>query len=225
MDLSCYDLSLYHMHPTRSVRALWACYELGMEVEVIHIDLMKGEHFRPEFKALNPMKGLPTLVLTERKSGQRTVMTESGAIVTFLAEAAGKLSDGKDDVVQRAAYHRWCTFATAAMDPPLWTIRVHEQLLGPGMAIPDAAAMARKEFADKVVPTLAEAVGTEGNWVVGGEFSAADILVGYAVMWADIYKLADNEQLRKYLDRCKKRDAFRRAMKNDLYPKVPTSAL
>ena len=185
------------------------------------VELMKGEHLQPEFKSINPMMAVPALVLQDRKTEKRTLMTESGGIVSFLADAAGKLSPRKDDVLARAVYHRWCTFAAAAMDPLLWTIRVHEQLLGAAHASPKEAQRARKEFNDKVVPTLAEAVGNEGNWL-SGVFTAADILVGYALLWADTYGLADAPQLKAYLDRCKQRDAFRRALRNDLNPVIPT---
>ena len=73
-------MKLYEFAPTRSIRARWTLQELGVEFEAVTVNLMAGEHRRPEFLKINPAGKLPVLVDGD------TVLTESIAIVTYLAE-------------------------------------------------------------------------------------------------------------------------------------------
>src|SRR5262245_27263054 len=73
-------MKLYGFGPTRSLRALWCLRELGADFEFVPVNLLAGEHGRPEFLALNPAGKLPVLVDGD------SVITESAAIVLYLAE-------------------------------------------------------------------------------------------------------------------------------------------
>ena len=64
-------MRLYEFGPTRSIRARWTLQELGVGFEAITVNLVAGEHRRPEFLKVNPAGKLPVLVdgdlvLTER---------------------------------------------------------------------------------------------------------------------------------------------------------------
>src|SRR4029450_4908323 len=54
-------MKLYGFGPTRSLRALWGLKELGAEFEFQVVNLLAGEHQRPEFLRLNPAGQLPVL--------------------------------------------------------------------------------------------------------------------------------------------------------------------
>ena len=73
-------MKLYEFAPTRSIRARWTLQELGVEFEAVTVNLVLGEHRRPEFLKINPAGKLPVLVDGD------TVLTESIAIVIYLAE-------------------------------------------------------------------------------------------------------------------------------------------
>ena len=73
-------MKLYEFAPTRSIRARWTLQELGVEFEAVTVNLIAGEHRRPEFLKINPAGKLPVLVDGD------TVLTESIAIVICLAE-------------------------------------------------------------------------------------------------------------------------------------------
>ncbi|HWX27488.1 MAG TPA: hypothetical protein VNZ53_08640 [Steroidobacteraceae bacterium] len=47
-------MKLYGFGPTRSLRALWGLKELDADFEFIPVDLLAGEHKRPDFLRLNP---------------------------------------------------------------------------------------------------------------------------------------------------------------------------
>jgi Glutathione S-transferase, N-terminal domain len=67
-------MKLYGFPPTRSIRVLWTLRELGVDFELVEVNLMAGENRRPEFLALNPAGKLPVLVDGD------FVLTESVAI-------------------------------------------------------------------------------------------------------------------------------------------------
>merc|ERR1712183_686704 len=57
---------------------------LGLEYNFKFLDLMAGDHMKPEFLAINPMHNIPTMVDGE------FVMNESRAIAAYLVNKYGK---------------------------------------------------------------------------------------------------------------------------------------
>jgi len=47
-------VKLFEFSPTRSIRVRWTLQELGVDFEAVTVNLMAGEHRRPEFLKLNP---------------------------------------------------------------------------------------------------------------------------------------------------------------------------
>ena len=61
--------------------------ELGLEYAAHPVDISKGEQFKPDFLAISPNNRIPAIV--DRDNGFH--LMESGAIMLYLAEKAGKL--------------------------------------------------------------------------------------------------------------------------------------
>ena len=61
--------------------------ELGLPYEVHPVDISKDEQFRPEFLEISPNNRIPAIV--DRETGFS--LMESGAIMLYLAEKAGRL--------------------------------------------------------------------------------------------------------------------------------------
>merc|ERR1712228_74726 len=77
--IEVYGMSL--SAPCRIVNMTAEC--LGLEYEFKVVDLMAGEHMKPEFLALNPQHNIPTM-----KDGD-FVMNESRAIAAYLVNKHG----------------------------------------------------------------------------------------------------------------------------------------
>jgi glutathione S-transferase len=80
----------YHPASTTSRIIMMFAAEEGVALEYQDVDLMKGEHLKPEYKALNPNCLVPML----DDDGFR--LTESGAIVRYLADKIGSAAYPKD---------------------------------------------------------------------------------------------------------------------------------
>ncbi|KJV04997.1 glutathione S-transferase family protein, partial [Methylocucumis oryzae] len=77
-------MKLYHFPISpNSRRVVAVIHHLGLECELIALDLSKGEHLTPEFISLNPNHMIPTLVDGD------TVLWESNAIMQYLCAKVG----------------------------------------------------------------------------------------------------------------------------------------
>ena len=61
-------MRLYEFAPTRSIRARWVLQELGEEFEAVTVNLLAGDHRRPQFLEINPAGRVPVLVDGDLKS-------------------------------------------------------------------------------------------------------------------------------------------------------------
>uniref|UniRef100_A0A182M593 glutathione transferase n=1 Tax=Anopheles culicifacies TaxID=139723 RepID=A0A182M593_9DIPT len=81
-------MDFYHLPlsaPCQSVRLV--AKALGLHLNLKELDLLNGEHLKPEFLKINPQHTIPTLVDND------FVLWESRAILTYLCEKYGK-NDG-----------------------------------------------------------------------------------------------------------------------------------
>ncbi len=134
-------MKLYGFGPTRSLRALWSLRELGVHFDFEVVNLVAGEHQRPEFLRLNPAGKVPVLVDGD------LVITESAAIVLYLAEKYPEKKLLPADLRTRAQVYRWVMFAMTELEPPLWRITRHTALLPEDKRLPQDVALAREDFA------------------------------------------------------------------------------
>ena len=64
--------------------------ELELQHDYCHVNVSKGENHTPEFARMNPMKKIPVLLDSDGPGGQACTVFESGAILIYLAEKAGR---------------------------------------------------------------------------------------------------------------------------------------
>ena len=91
-----------------------ALEEVGLPYTIIPVAIGKGDQFKPEFLALNPNHRIPAIVDTEGPGGRFTLF-ESGAILIYLAEKAGKLIPA--DAAGRFTCLQWLMFQMGGVGP------------------------------------------------------------------------------------------------------------
>jgi glutathione S-transferase len=102
-------MKLFEFAPTRSIRARWTLQELGVEFEAVSVNLLAGEQRQAEFLAINPAGKVPVLV------DGNLVLTESVAIVLYLAEKYRERGLLPDNLDVRAQMTRWLLFTTTEL--------------------------------------------------------------------------------------------------------------
>jgi glutathione S-transferase len=187
-------MKLYEFGPTRSIRARWTLQELGVDFEPIRVNLLAGEHRRPEFLKINPAGKIPVLVDGDR------VLTESVAIVLYLAEKysdKGLLPAGLNE---RAQVNRWLLFAATELEQPLWRISRHTVLYPEEQRLPGDVILASQEFKD--MASVLEKHMQGRRFVAGHSVSVADFVMAYTLDWGNEDKLLDGcPQLLAYMKR------------------------
>ena len=198
-------MKLFFAPGSRAVRVAWLMEELGLDYEIERFELGQKEMRGPDYRAVHPMGRVPAL-----QDGAVTLF-ESGAILQYLLAryGQGRLQPEVDDP-DFAPYLQWLHYAEGMIMPPMNTIVVETILLPPERR---SAEHARR--ATKLLGQMLDAVNgrLEGRDYLAGDFTAADIMTGHAVIMAGRFAadLSDKPNLPAYIDRLTARPAFQRA--------------
>lgn len=187
-------MRLYEFGPTRSLRARWTLQELSVSFESVTVNLLQGDHQRPEFLAINPAHKIPVLVDGDR------VVTESVAIVLYLAEKYPDRGLIPTTLEERGEFHRWLLFAVTELEQPLWRIARHTRLYPEDQRLPGDVTIASREFKEMAAILERHMAGRE--YVVSDRVSVADFVTAYTLDWANEAKLLDEcPRLIAYMER------------------------
>lgn len=204
---------LYHFPATRSARVKWMLHEvLDDDFEVELVPLYEGKQYESDYLSMNPNHNVPTLEIT-MPDGQVKHLLESGAMVTFLADAfaeKGLAPPPSPLSLERADYLQMLHFGASWMDMILWQVRVHEHLLADDQKDPRTIERYRSKFVEEIEPQLRRRFEKHA-FICGDAFTAADCIVGHNVIWARGYGLCQDEIFRAYISKLSKRPAFVKA--------------
>ena len=186
-------IEVYAFSTPNSVRVPIMLEELGLPYALKSINVRKGEQKQPDYLAINPNGKVPVLVDPDGPNGTSLTLSESGAILIYLAEKTGKLlpKDGE------ARY------------------RVFEQMLfhltgiGPAMGqagyfqkqAPEPVPAAQKRYENETDRVLTVFDGMLANRIysAGDEFTIADI-VHFGWIWRRAFADVD---LKNYPNVCR----------------------
>src|SRR5215471_14625821 len=104
---------------TRDLRVLWAVEEMGLEYEIVGMDHLNHDLDSSSYRALNPFGQIPMI------DDDGVVVTESGAILLYLARKTGKLMPR--DLAGEAQVTRWSVAALTTIEVPvlsLWFVNL-----------------------------------------------------------------------------------------------------
>jgi glutathione S-transferase len=197
-------LALYHAAPSRSSIAHWMLEELGQPYELQMISFKKGENRQPAFLAINPMGKVPVL-----RHGD-TLITEAAAICTYLADEfpQAKLNVPVGDP-KRGAYLKWLFFGPSCVEPAI------AERAFPRKEAPSRAALGFGDF-DTVVDVLASAAAAADPYLLGKQFTAADVIIGSGLRWGTMFKLLpERSEFKSYLTTLAARPALQRTTAKD----------
>jgi glutathione S-transferase len=184
--------------------------ELEEVFEVYIVNLPAGDHFKPDYVAINPKSTIPTLV---RKDG--AALTEVVAIAYWLARSHPRARLWPDDVEAAAraleamsyvvgvlhgqGFARIFATNTFARDPAQHAEvqRLGREIVGQGFAVIDRAL--------------------DGQPYLGGDFSVADPLLFYVAFWADKTDIALPANVAAHYRRMLARPAVQRVLREEGY--------
>lgn len=193
-------MKLYYSKQSRSTRPRWMLEELGLDYQIVPMDLRAGDQRQPEFRKLNPLTQIPVL-----QDGER-VICESGAICLYLADRykPGTLAPALD---RRGDYYRFCFYIYNTLEHQLVEIFLHSRFLPEEQRKPERVEQARTLLKVRL-QIISEHLASR-SYITEERFTAADVLVGSALDWADMLGLlGDFPGLRSYIAKLKARPAY-----------------
>ena len=191
---------LYHMPNTRSGTTLFMDAELGGACDIELVNARAGATKTPDFLAMNPMGKIPTL------KHKGVVVTETAAICAYLADIfpENRLAPPAGDP-RRGLYYRWLFFAPSVIEPMML------DKLG-GVKRENTTAAGHGD-PDSVLRSIDLAL-SNGPWLLGADFSAADVVFGSTLNFATMFgAIAKEGKIKDYVERVTARPAFKASMK------------
>lgn len=163
-------IDAYLDNTTNGQRVLIALEELGLSHTVHRIDVRTGAHKQADYLKLNPTGRIPTIVDRDGPNGRSFVLTQTAAIVLYLADKAGLLIPL--DPAGRATTLEWLMFQLtdlgAAMSQGYW-LRMRAEPRHP------EAGLALKERAFTFLRFI-DARLSQNPFLAGDTYTVADLM-------------------------------------------------
>jgi glutathione S-transferase len=202
-------MKLYYFPSPNPQKVKFALLELGLDCEMVPVDLTKGEQRAAPFLALNPAGRVP--VLTDGE----LALWESHAILNYLGDKTGKL--WPTSAAGRADALRWLFFLSGHITSPATDI-VFNRIAAKMLGIPaDEAAIARGEKALPEVLQVLEGQLAKGKWLLGESFTLVECAYGPVlnVIEKAEFSFGNFPKVHAYLDAIRSREAWKQT------PKLP----
>jgi glutathione S-transferase len=198
-------MKFFYNPRSRASTVRWMLEEVGAEYEIVDIAFADDGERDARLLAVNPMGKIPTIVLEDG-----TVITESAAICAWLAEAypdAGLAPEPGSS--QRGTWYRWLFFGGSVFEPAL----LEKMMRKNAPPLPKSAVgWGTYEEAVHAIETGL----SNGPYLLGENFSAADVYIGSMMAWAMSFGapgLKESAAISAYVARVSERPAFGRAIK------------
>ncbi|MBI3767409.1 MAG: glutathione S-transferase family protein [Deltaproteobacteria bacterium] len=198
-------MKLYYCPQTRAGRPRWLLEEIGEPYELVRIDLTKGEHKKPDYLKIHPHGAVPALIDGD------LALFESAAICMHLADKyPQKRLAPEVGTPARGLYYQWMLYSMATLEPPVLAVFLNTIMLPEAERSAAAVEKGKTQFAD-VARVLSNALAGR-SFLLGEQFSAADVMIGSTLGWAGMMGLLnDHPALQAYVKRLTERPAFQRA--------------
>jgi len=208
-------IQLYSLPTPNGVKASIMLEETGLPYEPHRVAFESNDQMSPEFLSLNPNNKIPAIVDPDGPGGKPLALFESGAILIYLAEKAGRFIPA--DAAGRYETIQWLMFQMGGIGPMFGQLGFFHKFAGKDYE--------DKRPRDRYVAESRRLLGVlDGRlasrpWIMGEEYSIADIatfpwvrnLVGFYEA-GEIVGFADFPNVRRALDAFVARPAVARGL-------------
>ena len=204
---------LHHAPKSRSAGSLWLLEEAGADYDLSWHSLDEATNKTPAYLAINPGGKLPALVDRGPEGDWKgVVVTEAAAIAAYVADALPQAHLAPPlGSPARASYALWMAYTPGVMEPAMADMAFPRAKPAP------ARAVGWPPFPEAVL--RAEAALATGPWLVGEQFTAADILLGGMLAWVvDWGMLQPGPAITRYLAAIEARPARQAAIRKGAAP-------
>ncbi len=179
--------------------------ETGLAYSTHRVNLTKGEQHQPDFLKLNPSGRIPVLVDHDSGTSGPFVLTQSVAILQYLAEKTQQLLP--DSLQDRAKVYEWMNFHAVDIGSVIFSAFYLQQRCSPQQT--QAAELLRQQIHE--LYRYFDQRLAEQDFLAGSNYSIADITALPTILTQE-QKLADYPYITRWLQQLKQRLAVQRGM-------------
>ncbi len=178
-------LQLYYFPTLNAHKVTIALEEMGLDYDVMMVNILGDEQFEPEFVAINPNSRIPALVDPDAPGGPVTVF-ESAAILQYLGRKTGLFYPADEQV--RARIDSWLFWQMAGLGPMSGQVNYFTRMGQKPERKPEELEFALSRYTretGRLFGVLER--GLEERDYLAGDYSIADMCC-----WTWIHKYPDN---------------------------------
>ncbi|MBC7712532.1 MAG: glutathione S-transferase family protein [Rhizobacter sp.] len=182
----------------RSDRVRWLLEEMKVPYTNHFLKKAAGEMNIPEYRKLNPMGRVPTIVDGD------IVLSESAAVCIYLADkySHGILAPKMEHEKLRAEYTKWMVFSVGSLECVIARMFTH-------MRTPEESGETLKYVAEQseIFKLALNPILSKQDYILSSGFSAADIMLAAVIPGAQQFLVDGNPPIEKYMKRLMNREA------------------
>ena len=200
-------IEIYYWGTPNGHKISIALEEMGLEYQIIPINILENDQFQSDFLAISPNNKIPAIVDQNGPHGHAISIFESGAILQYLGRKTGLFYPA--DEVKRIQVEQWLMWQMGGLGPMLGQNHHFSRFA------PERIAYATERYVNESKRLYGvlnkQLVGQE---YVAGEYSIADMAIFPWLLrhdWQQI-TLEDYPEVSKYIDRLNARPAVQKAL-------------
>ena len=209
-------LQLYSLPTPNGVKVSILLEELGLPYEPHLVSFETQDQMSPAFLSLNPNNKIPAILDPHGPGGRPLALFESGAILVYLAEKAGRFIP--QDAAGRYEALQWVMFQMGGIGPMFGQLGFFHKFAGKDYE--DKRPRDRYAAESKRLLGVLETRLTDRQWIMGDDYTIADIatlgwvrnLIGFYDA-AEIVDYAPLKAVPAWLERGVARPAVQRGLK------------
>lgn len=208
-------IQLYSLTTPNGVKASILLEETGLPYEAHRVSFDSNDQFSPEFLSLNPNNKIPAILDPQGPEGKPLALFESGAILIYLADKAGRFI-GRD-AAERYRAIQWLMFQMGGIGPMFGQLGFFHKFAGKDYE--DKRPRDRYVAESRRLLAVLDRQLQGRDWLLGSDYSIADIatfpwvrnLVGFYGA-GDLVGFADYPQVQRVLAAFLERPAVQRGL-------------
>jgi len=166
-------IQLYSLPTPNGVKVSILLEETALPYEAHRVEFERRDQYSDEFLSLNPNAKIPAIVDPQGPGGAPLALWESGAILLYLAEKAGRLLPANP----AARWHclQWLMFQMGGIGPMFGQVGFFHKFAG--REFDDKRPRDRYVAESRRLLGVLEGRLAVGEWLCGGEYTVADVAV------------------------------------------------
>ena len=202
------DITLYTAPTSNGYKVSIALEELSLEYAVRHLHFEKNEQKTKKFLSLNPNGRIPVIV---DHSSNNFVLSESGAILIYLAEKSGRLIPENEYL--RFEVLQWVMFQMSAVGPMMGQAMFFQRIAAPKGIVDDYAIDRYVKESRRLLEIIDHRLSDREY--ICDEFSIADIAIfpwARAHRWGNI-DVSDLVHLSRWFELMEAKDSVQKGIR------------